>query len=259
MKNYSFSTAALFPFETEDALRMIGQAGFENAELMPQAYSDVSDKSTLKFEKAGVHVSSVHYPLVMFGFLYTAHKTMIQDGRDYSRELLRMTSRLGAKVLVAHAHKPDKPEYREMMDAPILDNLRWLAEECAKSGTTLAMENSAKTCATAPELLEYIKLLGHDNVKPMVDINHVREAGGNPAEFLRQLNPCHLHLSDSGAAGYHLPPGSGDTDWLSVRSALDGYSGCYTVEPSRYYYLEDTISSMHRDLMFMQSVFEVIR
>ena len=37
---YSFSTGALFPYESEDALAMIKAAGFDYAELMPQAISD---------------------------------------------------------------------------------------------------------------------------------------------------------------------------------------------------------------------------
>ena len=37
MSRYSFSTGALYPLESEDALRRIKNAGFDNAELMPQA------------------------------------------------------------------------------------------------------------------------------------------------------------------------------------------------------------------------------
>ena len=52
-EQYSFSTGALFPYESEDALQMIKNAGFDYAELMPQAISDASEAATKKFEKTG--------------------------------------------------------------------------------------------------------------------------------------------------------------------------------------------------------------
>jgi len=256
MSDYSFSTAALFPLETEEALVLIKQAGFAYAEMMPQAYSDVTEKSTLKFEKTGMPVASVHFPLVMFGFLYTPHRTMMQDGRDFSRALIKMGSRLGAKILVTHPHKPDVPGYRDILEEPILENLRWLAGQCQNAGIVMAMENSAKTCATVEQLTGYIDILGHENIKPMVDIDHVHEAGGDPVDFLRRVCPCHLHLSDFKQEITHLPLGEGEADWPGIRGALEGYSGFYTVEPSKKYYLKDTAVKLRKDYEFIRSVFE---
>ena len=255
MNRYSFSTAALFPLETEDALALIGQAGFSCAEIMPQAYSDASEKNTLKYEKTGVRVASIHYPLVMFGFLYNSHKTMIQDGREFSRALIKMGARLGTEVLVTHPHKSDIPGYEELLEKPIIENLRWLAEECRNAGLVMAMENSAKSCATAKQLLDYIGMLGHENIKPMVDIVHASEAGEDPVDFLKQVKPRHLHLSDYRSGVMHLPPGEGDADWPGIKRALEGYTGYYTVEPSRKHYMIETPARLRKDFEFIGSVF----
>ena len=173
---YSFSTGALFPYESEDALAMIKNAGFDYAELMPQAISDASEAATRKFEKTGIRLASIHYPLVMFGVLYTAHRTMREDGRRFSKDLLTMGQRLGCKVMVVHPHSPSYPGYEELLEEPVIDNLLWLADECAKHDILMAMENSPYTCSTAEKLNAYVKELGHPNIKPMVDTTEAREA-----------------------------------------------------------------------------------
>ena len=142
---------------SEDALAMIKNAGFDYAELMPQAISDASEAAAKKFEKTGIRLASIHYPLVMFGVLYTAHRTMREDGRKFSKDLLTMGQRLGCKVMVVHPHSPSYPGYEELLEKPVIDNLLWLADECAKHDILMAMENSPYTCSTAEKLNAYVR------------------------------------------------------------------------------------------------------
>ncbi len=248
---YSFSTGALFPYESEDALAMIKAAGFDYAELMPQAISDASEEATKKFEKTGIRLASVHYPLVMFGVLYTAHKTMREDGRKFSRDLLKMGERLGCRVMVVHPHSPSYPGYAELLEKPVVDNLLWLADECAKHGVLMAMENSPYTCSTATKLNAYVKELGHPNIRPMVDTTEAREADEDPAAFIRACPPCHLHMSDYLGTVKHLPAGEGDTDWADVKDALGDYKGFYTLEPAYKFYLSDTQEKIRKGYEFL--------
>ena len=252
---FSFSTGALFPLDSEDALRMIKNAGFDFAELMPQAISDASDEAALKFERTGIRLASVHYPLVMFGVLYTACKTMIEDGRRFSRGLLDMGARLGAEVLVVHPHSPATPGYEELLERPVVENLLWLADECAERGILMAMENSPYTCATAELLNAYVKRLGHPNIRPMVDTTEAREAFQNPAEFIRECPPCHLHMSDYLGDVKHLPAGEGDTDWADVKDALGDYRGYLTLEPAWKFYLSDAREKIRKGYEFLSERF----
>lgn len=255
MSRYSFSTGALYPLESEDALRRIKNAGFDNAELMPQALSDASEAATKKFERTGIRIASIHYPLAMFGMLYTAHRTMRDDGRRFTRELLAMGRRMGTAVLVVHPHTPAVPGYEALLEQPVIDNLRYLADTCADFGVTLAMENSPKTCATAEQLLAYVASFGPINMQPMVDTTEVCEAGGDPVAFLRALRPCHLHLSDFAGERKHLPAGEGAIDWAGVKAALEGYTGFYTLEPAYRYYLEDIDARLRRAYAFIAGLF----
>lgn len=248
---YSFSTGALFPYESEDALQMIRNAGFDYAELMPQAISDASEAATKKFEKTGIRLASIHYPLVMFGVLYTAHRTMREDGRQFSRDLLTMGQRMGCRVLVVHPHNPSYPGYEELLERPVIDNLLWLADECAKHDVLMAMENSPYTCSTAEKLAAYVKELGHPNIRPMVDTTEAREADEDPAAFIRACPPCHLHMSDYLSSIKHLPAGEGDTDWADVKDALGDYQGFYTLEPAYKFYLSDTQEKIRKGYEFL--------
>ena len=89
MNKYAFSTAALYPLESDVALNLIKNAGFKYAELMPQAFSDVTDEFAVKAKKIGIRVGSVHYPLAMFAMLYTSHPVMSEDGRRFGRDIVR--------------------------------------------------------------------------------------------------------------------------------------------------------------------------
>ncbi len=256
MNRYSFSTAALFPLESDEALRRIARAGFAQAELMPQAVSDVSEDKTRLYEKSGARVVSIHLPLWFFPWFYTPHKTMMADGRAYAEKLLVMAKRLGTEVLVVHPHEKNRAGHEALLEAPIVDNLRWLAERCGQAGVTMALENNPKSCATAEQLLAYAEALGSPFVKPMVDVTEVCEAGGDPVRFLRAFTPCHLHLSDYAGASRHLPPGEGDIDWQGVKNALAGFTGVYTLEPSYRYYLDDVDEKLARARDFITGLLE---
>ena len=255
LNRYSFSTGALFPLESEDALQRIKNAGFDNAELMPQALSDASEAATRTFEKTGIRIASIHFPLAMFGMLYTAHRTMRDDGRRFTRDLLTMGRRMGTAILVVHPHSKAIPGYEALLEQPIIDNLRYLADTCADFGVLLAMENSPKTCATAEQLQAYVDSFGPVHMRPMVDTTEVCEAGGDPVQFLGAIQPCHLHLSDFSGTSKHLPAGEGDIDWAGVKAQLGDYTGFYTLEPSYRYYLEDIDARLRRAHAFIAGLF----
>lgn len=254
---FSFSTGALYTYRSEDALRLIHEAGFPRAELMPQALSDVSEESTKKFEKTGVKLGSIHYPLVFFGILYNCNPAMCEDSDAYAKKLLTMGSRLDCHVLVVHPHeKPSMSGYDDVLERPVIDNILRLADLCGKMGYTLAMENSPKTCATPQQLLEYVAFLNHPVIKPMVDVTEAREAEQDPAEFLRGVTPCHLHMSDYGTRK-HMPAGEGSFDWKAIRAELDkkNYGGFYTLEPAYRFYMENTEGMLRKAYSFLEENF----
>ncbi|MDR1800698.1 MAG: sugar phosphate isomerase/epimerase [Lachnospiraceae bacterium] len=254
-ERFSFSTAALFPRESEASLRLIKAAGFANAELMPQCLSDVKPESVRQFSKIGIRVASIHFPLAFFPMLYTAHHSMREDGREFSRALLSLGVDLGTKVLVIHPHEPSNKDFDKLLDEPVIENILWLADECEKKGILMAMENSPKTCATPYQLTKYVEGLAHNNIKPMIDTTESREAGISPTDFAKEFMPCHLHLSDYKDDVKHLPAGEGDTDFSTFREAIKGYEGFYTLEPAYRYYLDDAPNKLSAGYEFLERNF----
>lgn len=255
-KLYAFSTGALYPLRSLDAVRLVKEAGFDGAELMPQALSDTDDRSILGFERLGLPLTSIHFPLALFSLLYNCQPDMVLDGRAYALQLLKLAEAAGTRVLVVHPHGSGPEEMRELLEQPVIDNLLWLAEACARRRIMLGMENTPKACATSQSLLDYIKELNHPNIKPVADTTEVCEAGGDPVAFLREVRPAHLHLSDFAGARKHLPAGEGAIDWAGVKDALADYQGVYTLEPSYRYYLEDIPARLRKGLGFIKTLIE---
>lgn len=260
MKKYAFSTAALYPLSSDIALNLIGKAGFRYAELMPQAFSDVSDSFASRALKSGVKVVSIHYPLSMFAMLYTSHPDMSEDGRRFSRDLVNLCKILGVSILVVHPHVPPTAEYKTILEEPVIKNIAYVADLCHANNITLAMENSPKGSGNTGEgLLNYIaSFRDHPAIRPMVDTTEACEACQDPAEFIRTVKPIHLHLSDYKEEKKHLPAGKGAIDWKSIKDAVEAieYSGFYTLEPSYRFYLEDVENRLSEAYRFISALFE---
>ncbi len=245
MNRLAFSTGALYPLPSEDALAAVYRAGFPCAELMPQSFQDVTPQFAKKVQAIGIHVNSIHYPLAMFSMLYTAHPAMAQDASRFADDLAALGEQLGTTVIVVHPHYPeDDPLRHKLLELPILQNFYYLAEVCARKGITVGMENSPKgPGATAKGLTEYITQYFSDypNVKPVVDTTEACEAYEDPIAFLRDALPQHVHLSDFADNRKHLPMGQGSIDWEAAAAVLrqSKYPGVYTLEPSYSHYLRD--------------------
>ncbi len=260
MNKYAFSTAALYPLESDVALNLIKNAGFKYAELMPQAFSDVTDEFAVKAKKIGIRVGSVHYPLAMFAMLYTSHPVMSEDGRRFGRDIVRLCTMLETTVLVIHPHIPPAEKHRTLLEPPIIENMVYLADLCKENNIKLAMENSPKGDGyTGEGLLRYISSFGgHSAIHPMVDTTEACEAFQDPAEFIRTVKPVHLHMSDHKGENKHLPAGQGSINWNAVKSVLEQvrYDGYYTLEPSYRHYLEDTENRLAEAYQFIKGLIE---
>jgi len=259
MNRYAFSTGALYPLPSEQALRLIGEAGFAHAELMPQCFWDTSEEATLSFEKTKVHVSSIHYPLAMFSMLYSAHPVMSEEGRALSRDIVKMASRLGTEFLVIHPTNVYEGEMATYIEPTVLENVRYLGGLCAEASITLAMENYPVGVGQYPQTLErYVQDWQMPVMKVMVDTTEVMEGGEDPLAFIRALStaPCHLHLSDFKEKRKHLPIGMGEIRWSDLFALLQekGYTGYYTLEPSYRHYLSDIPAKLRRDFVLLSSL-----
>ncbi len=258
MNRAAFSTGAFYTIETQEALAKIRGAGFEHAELMPQCREDLAPQMISKAERIGIHISSIHYPLVYFGILYNANPGMFRESKAFSDNLAQFAAAAGTEFVVIHPEDEYKGKFVTLLGKPINDNIRYLCEALAKVNVTVAMENYPSGVGQFPDSLDaYVKALGIPNMKVMVDTTEVIEGGGDPVEFISRLEkvPCHLHLSDYRDNVKHIPIGTGKVEWTRIFKLLKnrGYAGYYTLEPSYKYYLDDPDMQLKRDYDFITS------
>lgn len=259
MKKVSFSTGAFYTYETLEAVKKLRKAGFEHMELMPQCHKDLSMERLAEIKKLGMHISSVHYPLVFFGILYNANPDMMKESREFSDNLAAFCKEAGTEFVVIHPESEYQGKFVDLCAKPIRESIVYLASVLEKVGVTLAMENYPTGVGQHPDTLQdYVREMSIPNMKIMVDTTEVIEGGGDPVEFINGLDeaPCHLHMSDFGGGKKHIPIGTGEVDWKTVVKALKdkGYTGYYNLEPSYKYYLDDIDDQLRKDYEYITSL-----
>ena len=182
----AFSTGAFYTLETADALAKIRRAGFEHAELMPQCSEDLSPVMLGKADRIGIHISSIHYPLVFFGILYNANPGMFRESKAFSDNLAAFAKAAGTEFVVIHPEEEYKDRFVQILGKPINDNIRYMCDALDKVGVTVAMENYPSGVGQHPDTLDaYVKALAIPNMKVMVDTTEVIEGGEDPYEIGR--------------------------------------------------------------------------
>jgi sugar phosphate isomerase/epimerase len=235
----SFSTAALFPRDSIESLELIAKSGLKEAELMPQCMNDMTE-AFAKEAATKLHVSSIHYPLAMFGILYNAHVGMLTEARELSSQLLKSAHIMGTEVIVIHPHIPGYTQWTDQLLDPILDNITDMCDKAAKFNITIAVENNPRTAGPTPEKLwDYVAAFNHPQLKTMVDTTESFEASIDPVEFIRVAKPMHMHLSDHAGGLKHINAGEGEMDWPAIMAELksQNFNGIHVLEPSYKYYM----------------------
>jgi len=259
MKKVAFSTGAFYTYDTLEAVRKLRKAGFEHMELMPQCHDDLSMGTLAEIKMQGMHISSIHYPLVFFGILYNANPGMMRESRMFSDNLAHFCEEAQTEYVVIHPEQEYQGRFADLVGKPIRESIVYLASALEKVGVTLAMENYPSGVGQHPDTLQaYVKEMGIPNMKIMVDTTEVIEGGGDPIEFIKGLDeaPCHLHMSDFGHGQKHIPIGTGDVDWKAVVKTLKdkGYCGYYNLEPSYKYYIDDVDAQLRKDYEYITSL-----
>jgi sugar phosphate isomerase/epimerase len=251
VRRVSFSTAGLYPRDTLESLALLAEAGYPEAELMPQCLEETTPAFALRASGAGIRVSSIHFPLAYFSVLYNAYDGMRQEAGRMCAALTEAGRVLGSEILVVHPLKEGP------FDEPVRDNLRRLADMAGRCGIRVALENNPHSEGATPGgLRAALERLHHPNIGPMVDVTEAAEAGLDPADFLRELPCIHLHLSDHDGEAKHLPVGKGKTDWTAVLRAVrdSGYGGIHVIEPAYRYFQQGARTELVRCREFLETM-----
>lgn len=242
--NLAFSTNAFVRFSLVDAIHAIRDAGFGGVEILadvPHAYPEQIDAkliaSVMKaLETTGLAVSNVNCNC-SFGYWkdappeayfepglvspnpkHRADRTrMILKSLDFAREI-------GAKNISITTGRllggmPPEPAAKQFVESikPILDH-------ADQAGIDVGIEcEPGLFIEWVEELNAWIDRLGHPRLGANLDIGHSQVMGESIEGAVKLLagRIWNLHVEDiPGRKHYHMIPGEGSLDWVSLRDAL---------------------------------------
>jgi len=213
----------------------IGSNGFEFVDLMIEP-----DRAALEcIDPVAVRGALDRHGLDVVG--HTGYYVPIGSPMSQLREAaveilaahLHMFARINVPAVTVHAHWP--PFFFSQDDGVAwqVESLNGILQVAADLGVRIMYEpvtgswdtpeNISRVLDALPELLLHLDI-GHCNL-------HGRSPGAMIRQFSDRLEHVHLH-DNNGAADLHLPPGTGNIDWLDTFAALKeiAYAKTITLE-----------------------------
>lgn len=155
---------------------------------------------------------------------------------EYYTDIIKKAAKIGIKIFVVHpnSNEPiEEGEIREKRIRHVKECLNELAENAAKEGAVIAVENLPRSCIArnSDELL--CLLSANDKLRVCYDTNHLM--GQEASEFIKAVGDkiITLHVSDYDFMNErHWLPGEGKNDWQKILKALKdvGYNGVWMYE-----------------------------
>ncbi|RKX46682.1 MAG: hypothetical protein DRP27_00670 [Thermotogae bacterium] len=253
----SFSTAALFPRNSVESLKLVEEAGFHYAELMPQCLEETKPRFAKEIKThVKLKIASVHFPLVFQPVFYNPYPGMMKEAKNLIDDVTALAGDLAAEIIVIHPPYFADEVVESLFYTPVMDNMRYLCEKASRNGVKVALENSPKGGRTVEEMLQMIHAVGHENIFPMLDTTEAVESGQDPVDMLKRLDVIHIHASGHKGKVKHIPPGEDEFDWMKIILVLceKHFSGFFTVEPSYRYFLEKPVEKMKNVLKFLSGL-----
>lgn len=266
--DFAFSTNAFRQYDLSEALDILGNIGYDGAEILldtphlypPEATKDEIDSVCGALDDAGLAVSNGN------AFMLTAiedfhHPSFIEEDQsyrqrriDYTISALETASALGAEHI---SIEPGGPIPDGRSRAWGLDSfesgLRDVLDVAEKVGIDVMVEPEPDLLIeTSDQFLELADRVDSPRLKCNFDAGHFFCVGEQPAELVEKLSPytTHYHLEDIPASREHehtqLGDGGMNIEGVLKAIAADGYDGYVTVELYPY---EETAAETARNAM----------
>lgn len=197
--------------------------------------------------------------------------------REKATELCRLAQHWGARKLRTFAGNKASAQVSPGQRAAWVARLRELCRVTEDHGVLLAVETHPNTLAdTQASTLRLIEEIDHPALRLNFDVIHVWEAGADPAEVLRQVEPvvAHLHLKNVGApellsvfapANVYAPAGSragmvrlfeGAFDFRAFLSFVMTESGLSweSLDASLEWFGSDVLATLEHDRLQIQQL-----
>lgn len=158
---------------------------------------------------------------------------------------------LGISQVNMPAGIPPNDAERARIEATVVENLRYAAEELGKAGIKALVEplNTRDVpgvfITRADQALDLIDRAGHANLGLLHDLYHAQVMVGDLLKNLERLMPRIGHIQFADPPGRH-EPGTGELNWPVLFAAIDrlGYRGWVSAEYFPTGKTEDSLSWM---------------
>lgn len=144
---------------------------------------------------------------------------------------------LGIRQVNMPSGIPPRGSERARIEATLIDNIRYAAEELGKAGIKALIEplNNRDVpgvfVTRADQALDLIDRAGHPNLGLLHDLYHAQVMVGDLLKSLERLMPRISHIQFADPPGRH-EPGTGELNWPVLFTAIDrlGYRGWTSAE-----------------------------
>lgn len=220
------SSSCLYPMQTEEALRTVGELGAKTAEIFFNSYSELKKPLLNKIksikEYYGINVRSIHpftsaYEAVLF---FGGYERRLSDGIEFYKNYFEAANELGAEMVVLHGGRfylPTTPE--EYTESYI-----HLHEAALREGIHIAHENVHNHHCGNPGFMKAVADLVGDEFRMVLDIKQCRRCNVSESEYINLLGNkiYQVHISDCLNESDCLAPGVGEYDFKALFDALGG-------------------------------------
>lgn len=230
------STASLYPLQTEDALRTLGELGVRNVEIFVNDISETGGDVLREIQSVisayGLNVVSAHpfsSPMETL-FLFSDYKRRVETIIDMYKRYFEFMQAVGAGIFVLHGAAKDarctEPVYVERF-------LR-LCDIAAPYGAVIAQENVHYCKSGKIEFLKMMKKECGGRARFVLDVKQAIRAGYDPLDIADAVGDSviHLHISDNREGADCVPVGKGSYDFekLIRRLHAQGFDGAALLE-----------------------------
>ncbi len=249
------SNASLYPLETEQSLKLLGENGVKVTEIFFNSPSELQPQFIDELNRIrkhyGIEIASVH-PCGSMGepyFLFSGYERRYRDAFEYYKRYYYALQVLDGKTVVLHGDSLvghiSMEEYCE--------RLLEMNQEASKYGVCICHENVNRYRGATPENIKEIRRLTDDKIKFTLDVKQtVRDGCGVDAMYdAMHGNIINVHISDHNKEQDCMLPGKGEFDFESLFQKLsgDGYDGACLIEVYRNAYNEpDELFEIYREL-----------
>lgn len=230
------SSSCLYPMQTEDALRTVGEAGAKTAEIFFNSPSELK-KSFLKEIKAikdfyGMDVRSIHPFTSAYEtyLLFSDYDRRTLDGIEFYKQYFETANEIGAQMVVLHGCVSGAPITAEKY----AENYILLNNAALEAGIHIAQENVYNHHCGNPSFMKAVADTVGDEFRMVLDIKQCRRCNTDASDFIKLLGDriYQVHISDGLADKKCLAPGVGEYDFRRLFALLNsvGYDKSAIIE-----------------------------